>query len=234
MGGQACVLYGAAEFSRDTDLALLASAENLARFGDALDHLQAKCIAVPPFDQSFLEMGLAVHFRCQREDVKGMRIDVMSKMRGVDAFEVLWDRRTTIETEEGPIELLSLPDLVKAKKTQRDKDWPMISRLVEANYFTNCHRAGPEQVEFWFCELRTPALLVDLSRQFPDVCERLRARRPLLSHAHHGEQETIRRALRDEEEHERAVDRAYWQPLREALQRMRRQNKPDGKARADG
>jgi hypothetical protein len=27
MGGQACVFYGAAEFSRDTDLAILASAE---------------------------------------------------------------------------------------------------------------------------------------------------------------------------------------------------------------
>ena len=31
MGGQACVLYGAAEFSRDTDLAILASPANLAR-----------------------------------------------------------------------------------------------------------------------------------------------------------------------------------------------------------
>jgi hypothetical protein len=31
MGGQACVFYGAAEFSRDTDLAILASSENLAR-----------------------------------------------------------------------------------------------------------------------------------------------------------------------------------------------------------
>jgi hypothetical protein len=30
MGGQACVFYGAAEFSRDTDLALLASEPNLA------------------------------------------------------------------------------------------------------------------------------------------------------------------------------------------------------------
>ena len=31
MGGQACVLYGAAEFSRDTDIVLLADAENLLR-----------------------------------------------------------------------------------------------------------------------------------------------------------------------------------------------------------
>jgi hypothetical protein len=29
MGGQACVFYGAAEFSRDTDFAMLADALNL-------------------------------------------------------------------------------------------------------------------------------------------------------------------------------------------------------------
>ena len=57
MGGQACVLYGAAEFSRDLDLALLPDPANL--------------------------------------------------------------------------DLLSLPDLIAAKKTQRDKDWPMIRRLIE-------------------------------------------------------------------------------------------------------
>ena len=32
MGGQACVFYGAAEFSRDTDLLLLADPRNLERF----------------------------------------------------------------------------------------------------------------------------------------------------------------------------------------------------------
>lgn len=31
MGGQACVLYGAAEFSRDTDLVILADADNIVR-----------------------------------------------------------------------------------------------------------------------------------------------------------------------------------------------------------
>ena len=49
MGGQACVFYGAAEFSRDTDFAILAVAANLARLRRALDALQAEVIAVPPF-----------------------------------------------------------------------------------------------------------------------------------------------------------------------------------------
>lgn len=49
MGGQACVFYGAAEFSRDTDLLILADAGNLQRLDAALHELQAECIAVPPF-----------------------------------------------------------------------------------------------------------------------------------------------------------------------------------------
>ena len=116
MGGQACVLYGAAEFSRDTDLVILADAENMKRFSEALAELQAECIAVPAFDPAYLEMGLAVHFRCQHPDALNMRVDVMSKLRGVDIFPLLWDRRTTLVIEKQTIEMLSLPDLVQAKK----------------------------------------------------------------------------------------------------------------------
>jgi PHD/YefM family antitoxin component YafN of YafNO toxin-antitoxin module len=42
MGGQACVLYGAAEFSRDLNLALLIEAGNLERFRELLAELQAE------------------------------------------------------------------------------------------------------------------------------------------------------------------------------------------------
>jgi hypothetical protein len=49
MGGQACVFYGAAEFSRDTDLLILLEPGNLDRLSTALNVLQAELIAVPPF-----------------------------------------------------------------------------------------------------------------------------------------------------------------------------------------
>ncbi len=55
MGGQACVLYGAAEFSRDTDLAILASEENAERLTKAMAALEAEVIAVPPFLLQHLE-----------------------------------------------------------------------------------------------------------------------------------------------------------------------------------
>ncbi len=68
MGGQACVFYGAAEFSRDTDLLILADAENLQRLSAALKELQAERIAVPPFASEYLERGHAIHFRCHHPD----------------------------------------------------------------------------------------------------------------------------------------------------------------------
>lgn len=44
MGGQACVFYGAAEFSRDVDFAILAEAANLERLKQALTDLAAESI----------------------------------------------------------------------------------------------------------------------------------------------------------------------------------------------
>ena len=40
MGGQACVFYGAAEFSRDVDFAILADVANLGRLRKALRELE--------------------------------------------------------------------------------------------------------------------------------------------------------------------------------------------------
>lgn len=77
MGGQACVFYGAAEFSRDTDFVLLSDADTLARLGKVLAELQADCIAVPPFEPDFLQRGHVIHFRCRRPDVAGIRIDII-------------------------------------------------------------------------------------------------------------------------------------------------------------
>ena len=101
MDGQACVFYGAAEFSRDTDFAILADAANLARLQRALAELRAEPIAVPPFELKYLRRGHALHFRCQHPEALRMRVDVMSKMRGVDSFAKLWKRRTTIELPDG-------------------------------------------------------------------------------------------------------------------------------------
>lgn len=223
MGGQACVFYGAAEFSRDTDFAILADAANLARLRRALADLQATVIAVPPLVLKYLRRGHAVFFRCGHPDARRLRVDVMSRMRGVAAFASLWRRRTTIRLPDGlPCDLLALPDLVQAKKTQRDKDWPMIRRLLEADYFRNRHQARPAQIRFWFRELRTPELLLELARRRPAVCRSLIPRRPLLAHALAGDADQLEAALAAEQAAERQRDQEYWRPLRRELEALRR------------
>jgi len=223
MGGQACVLYGGAEFSRDTDVMVLAEPENLDRLASALAELQAERIAVPPFAAEYLRKGHAIHFRCRHPQAERLRIDVMSVLRGVAPFDELWQRRTTMELEGmPPLELLSLPDLINAKKTQRDKDWPMIRRLVEAHYAQHAADATPEQVSFWFREARTESLLLTVGQRFPQVLRELAGARSLLALVAGGNQAGLAAALAEEEKRERQADRQYWLPLRKELEELRR------------
>jgi len=226
IGGQACVFYGAAEFSRDTDLTLLASDDNLSLLRTALRELQARRIAMPPFDQQYLLQGHAIHFRCYHPDALNMRIDIMAIMRGVDRFEDLWERRNQLEGDQGEqYDLISLPDLVRSKKTQRDKDWPMIRRLVEADYVSR-DEPSEADIEFWLRESRTPAMLVSLVQAYPAFAAKLAAERPLLSHAGAGDEHALGSALRTEEEREREADRSYWEPLRRELEELRHRDYP--------
>lgn len=221
MGGQACVLYGGAEFSRDTDIMVVADAANLARLQAAVDDLHAEVIAVPPFERRFLQAGHAVHFRCRIPDAAGIRLDVMAKLRGLPDFETAWNRRTTFESPTEAIEILSLPDLVTAKKTQRDKDWPMIARLVEAHYARHAQAADDAMLEFWLRELRSPVILIDVARTAPRIREQVQKERPLLEHAVAGSESRLVAAMRAEEEAEREADRLYWAPLKRELEQLR-------------
>jgi hypothetical protein len=227
MGGQACIFYGAAEFSRDLDLLIPADATNLPNLERALEALNAEVIAVPPFEERHLLRGHAVHLRCRAEDVAGLRIDLMSRLRGVAGFEELWARRSTIEVAGQPVDLLAMEDLVRAKKTQRDKDWPMIRRLVEQNYFGRSGGGTKEQVQFWLRELRTPELLVEVAGAHAELARAEAAFRPAVQAARLARPDDVREALEIEEREERRKDREYWAPLRRELEefRLRRRRK---------
>jgi len=223
MGGQACVFYGAAQFSKDIDFTILANEENSVRLHAALAELQAEGIAIPRFGLCVLERGHAVHFRCRAPGVEGLRVDVMAKPRGLADFPLLWERRTTLEDEEGNgFDLLSVPDLVRAKKTQREKDWPMIAALLETHYREFCHEPDTGRIKFWLAESRSPERLVDLTHTFAPQAQALTVQRPLLALAIAGDIDALRLALDTERQAEQALDRAYWEPLRRELEEFRR------------
>ncbi|MCX6907655.1 MAG: hypothetical protein NTY01_06390 [Verrucomicrobia bacterium] len=152
-----------------------------------------------------------------------MRVDMLSVMRGVDAFPKLWARRTTIALPDGTeCDLLSLPDLVQAKKTQRDKDWLMIRRLLDAHFFQNRTKATAAQARFWLRDLRTPGLLIETARLHPRLCDALLPARPLLSLARTGDQVALAARLLAEEQRDRIRDQEYWRPLKAELESIRR------------
>ena len=229
MGGQACVLYGAAEYSRDLDLAVLATDDALPRLAAAIRSLRATVIAVPPFHPQFLARGHAVHFNVpdDESDAAGstpLRVDIMSRMRGVAPFDELWARRTTItlpdeaRSADVTMELMALEDLVAAKKTQRDKDWPMLRRLVDASYDSaRDAEATSAQATFWLSELRSPEFLREAVERFP--LDAARSERPAVVAVMTGGD--VANALALEQSAEMAADRAYWEPLRRELESLR-------------
>ncbi len=228
MGGQACVFYGAAEFSRDIDLAILADEANLDRLRAALKDLDAEPIAVPPLALPYLARGHAVHFRCRAAGVDNLRLDVMASMRGVAPFAELWSRRTTLPIDSEDVDLLSLEDLVLAKKTQLDKDWPMVRRLVERSYFSQTSEPGEPTIVFWLCELRTPSLLCTLANKYSRIAADLAASRPAVEAALRGDAAAVAERLAAEEHMERERDRLYWEPLRRELEQLRRARRTEG------
>lgn len=230
MGGQACVFYGAAEFSRDCDVVFVADQENLGRLDAALAELQAECIAIPPMDLSYLDRGHAIHFRCQHPEAAGIRLDVMSKMRGCGDFQSLWDQRTTIQDSEGVIyELLGIEDLVRAKKTQHDKDWPMIRRLVDSHYDQHRDEPTDDRVRFWLRESRTPEVLIRVAAEHPELLREVMKHRPLLVETLGASRTAVQQGLDQEQAEEREADRQYWRPLMKELETLRRdRRKGDG------
>lgn len=222
IGGQACILYGAAEFSRDIDIAVAIDPGNLTRLRAALAELAAEEVFFPPLAEEALRKGHACHFRCHASGLMGVRLDVMAVMRGADSFAKLWRRRVRVELPgSGAISVAALQDLVRIKKTQRSKDWPMLTRLVEADIASAGKRIGSSRARFWLREARTAERLVELAERFPRLAREEAAQRPALAHALHGHRAGAERALRQEENRERAADRAYWLPLRRELEAWR-------------
>lgn len=222
IGGQACIIYGAAEFSRDSDFAILCDNDNLERLKKALNSLKAELIYVPALEIPYLERGHACHFRCSARDVKGMRVDVISKLRGCDSFDKLWERRKTVSIKKGgTIDIIGLADLVQSKKTQRDKDWLMLKRLVENDILLNKNNSSAEKIKWRLLESRDSESLVRLGKAHPEILKESISFRPLLSAVVDQNLQKLDSELRGEELIEREKDIEYWAPLKKELEALR-------------
>lgn len=222
IGGQACILYGAAEFSRDSDFVVLAEPANLEALKKALKALKAVPVYFPDLSIEYLAKGHASHFRCRARGVEGLRVDVMGRLKGCEPFNRLWTRRSRVRVSgAGNIDVISLADLVESKKTQRDKDWLMLTRLVENDVFLKDGRGIPSKVSWWLNQGRVAGTLVRLCADYPVLARKVAARRPLLLEALKGDLKRVAALLKKEEAAERAADVKYWTPLKKELEEMR-------------
>jgi hypothetical protein len=130
ISGQAAILYGASTFSEDVDLWIDPSAGNVARFLHALADLDATVYKLtPPLTRRNVERGHGFHFLVPDEHGP-IYLDVMPRPPRVGAFAAAWRRRRVMETPIGPLDVVSLEDLVELKKTRRLADYEVITNLV--------------------------------------------------------------------------------------------------------
>jgi hypothetical protein len=115
---------------------------------------------------------------------------------GFPIFLRFGKRRTTFGGDTGAeFDLLSIPDLVRAKKMQRSKDWPVIELLATIHHRQNGANPRADDIDLWLREVRTPELLAEITRTYPAQTQTLTPQRPLLTLAATGEIDALRLAL---------------------------------------
>ena len=222
IGGQAAIIYGAAEFSRDSDFVILCSPENIEKLKKALKALKAENIYVPPLEIDYLRRGHACHFRCKAKEAQGLRIDIISQLRGCDFFDKLWNRKKAISLKNSEtVYVLGLRDLVQSKKTQRDKDWLMLKRLVENDIILHKEAPSKEQIKWWLSESRNAQTIMNLAKEYPEILQECIGERPLLQEAANQNAERLNLKLNEEEAAQRQKDIEYWEPLKKELETLR-------------
>jgi hypothetical protein len=139
ISGQATILYGAATFSEDIDVWVEPSEQNLVRCTQALRATGARYYKLsPPLSAEFAARNHVFHFTLS-EGGGAVFVDLMGLPPRVGPFAEARARARVFKTEWGLLPTVAIVDLVELKKTQRPRDYPIISRLAVARV----EQAGP-------------------------------------------------------------------------------------------
>jgi hypothetical protein len=232
VSGQASILYGAATFSEDIDLWVEPSDANVKRCKEALRAVGARYYKLtPPFTGEFADRHHGFHFLLpDTPQVPATFLDIMGRPPRVEPFPNALGRARTFDTEWGALRTISIVDLVELKKTQRPRDYPVISRLAlllleEAG--TACTEA---QLRWALDNVFTLAEFERLIRAFPEtarlVSKGSAAEAAAKTLAGGGELEPdVEDALEDWFDERmaplRRADRKFWRPVIEELRNLR-------------
>jgi hypothetical protein len=130
ISGQASILYGAATFSEDVDIWLGPTLPNARRLLRSLASQRARVYKLtPPLTLRNMRFGHGFHFTLPRGN-DTLFLDVMAAPPRVGPFEKARRQATMMKGPFGTVPVVSVPDLVELKKTQRLLDYDVISNLA--------------------------------------------------------------------------------------------------------
>ena len=127
ISGQACVLYGASQFTEDVDLWVQPASSNLESFLRAMARVRAVVYKLtPPITLKYVRKGHGFHFRIGAD----LFLDMMGHPPRVGAFLAAFSRARKFKTDWGTLRVSAPEDLVLLKRTNRPGDYEAISNLV--------------------------------------------------------------------------------------------------------
>ncbi len=127
ISGQACILYGASQFTEDVDLWIQPASSNLLSFLRAMARVKARVYKLtPPIRMNYVRKGHGFHFRIGRD----LFLDVMGRPPRVGEFLDAFSRAREFKTDWGTLRVSAPEDLVLLKRTNRPGDYEAISNLV--------------------------------------------------------------------------------------------------------
>jgi hypothetical protein len=97
----------------------------------------------------------------------------------------------------------------------------VIRRLAEAHCSKHRNPPTPEQLQFWFPECQTLAILIQLAREHPKLSQARQERRSPFSPALAADGAGFGAAPDTEDRREQEADRKYWLPLNADLDELR-------------
>lgn len=170
--GQAVVLHRLAIVSKDGDWIIREEEEATSHILNSLTNYNTKYRFGAPLDIRWLKGGWSSHLEFQNENLR-VRTDFVSRPARISEAELkkLWkDQESKNNPFVDPINLANI------KKTQREKDYPIIGELARL-------MQAPESQ---FLYSRSARDLFKLSKENPDLLNKLLSKRPLLKDCSNG------------------------------------------------
>jgi len=227
IAGQACLYYGAIQNTKDGDLWVLPSEENVEQLRKALHEIGAHQTFLPELSLKYLLKGHAVHYELPH-GAGNFRIDIMTHPPRTTGFEEAWQEAEKAEVYGIPCRVVDVSRLVDMKKTMRDKDYGVIDTLTSILLEYACkHPEAQSQFGPWLAmELRSAEGLIRMAKEFPSGLKflsstnrkaaRLACQVVEANLSQPDDTKTIHEALDTETARLKAADREYWEPrLRE-------------------